>query len=293
MSEFYCYRHIRPDTNQPFYIGIGAKKETKEINLEYKRAYDFNKRTKFWLRVFEKCNKQIDVEIIYETDSWDYAKEKEKEFIQLYGRRDLGNGTLVNMTDGGDGVLGGNPSEETRKKISDGLKGKKHSPEHIEAFRISNAGKKATVETKAKMSKARLGKKHSLESRQKMSKAQTGKKRAPTSDETKLKMSLAGKGRPSHRKGKTMSEEACLNMSKAQTGRKHTEETKKKMSLVDHVWRRGKKASEETRLKMSLARMGNTNTKGKKGSEQKKAKMRQIYLNNPVDPITGRFQKKR
>jgi hypothetical protein len=40
------------------------------------------------------------------------ANHKEKEFIQLYGRKDLGLGELVNMTDGGDGTIGRILSEE-------------------------------------------------------------------------------------------------------------------------------------------------------------------------------------
>lgn len=36
--------------------------------------------------------------------------KKEKEFILLYGRKDMKTGSLVNMTDGGDGLVGFNAS---------------------------------------------------------------------------------------------------------------------------------------------------------------------------------------
>ena len=39
----------------------------------------------------------------------------EFEFIKLYGRTDLGLGTLTNLTNGGEGQL--NPSAETRIKL--------------------------------------------------------------------------------------------------------------------------------------------------------------------------------
>lgn len=118
--QHYLYRHIRLDTNEVFYIGIGTKSERKyhtHVN-EYSRAYIKNTkgRTLFWHRVANKTN--YEVEIIFEHEDYEFIKEKEKEFIKLYGRRDLGLGTLVNLTDGGDGVLGSVKSEENRKNIS-------------------------------------------------------------------------------------------------------------------------------------------------------------------------------
>ena len=66
---------------------------------------------------------------------------KEKEFIKIYGRVDLKTGSLCNLTDGGEGIMG--VSLESRKKISEsrlGVKnpmyGKKQSSEHV-AKRIS------------------------------------------------------------------------------------------------------------------------------------------------------------
>jgi hypothetical protein len=43
------------------------------------------------------------------------AIRKEMEFIQIYGRRDLGLGTLCNLTDGGEGAS--NMSEEGKERI--------------------------------------------------------------------------------------------------------------------------------------------------------------------------------
>ena len=93
--NYYLYRHIRLDKNEPFYIGIGHTDKDK-----YDRAYTKNKRNYFWKNIVN--NTDYEVEIVYETSIKDEIFEKEKEFIKLYGRRDLGNGTLVNLTDGGE-----------------------------------------------------------------------------------------------------------------------------------------------------------------------------------------------
>lgn len=87
------YRHIRLDTNEVFYIGIG----------DIKRANDKTSRSKYWRSITNKTKYRID--IILENLTWDDACKKEIEFIKLYGRKDLGLGTLVNMTDGGEGRI--------------------------------------------------------------------------------------------------------------------------------------------------------------------------------------------
>ena len=46
------------------------------------------------------------MKILLEDISWTHACYAEKWCIKMYGRRDLKTGTLVNLTDGGDGVPG-------------------------------------------------------------------------------------------------------------------------------------------------------------------------------------------
>ena len=100
----YVYRHIRLDKYEPFYKGIGNDKNG------YKRAFSKKGRSKFWNYLYKKC--EIKIEILVSDISWKKACEKEKYFINLYGRRDLKNGTLVNLTEGGEGVLGYRHSKE-------------------------------------------------------------------------------------------------------------------------------------------------------------------------------------
>ena len=114
----YLYRHIRLDTNQPFYIGIGIDK----------RALSEKGRNKFWKNIINKT--EYRVEIMIDGLTWEDACKKEREFIALYGRRDLGKGPLVNLTDGGEGVLGLQHRDETKLRISENLSGRTYESIH-------------------------------------------------------------------------------------------------------------------------------------------------------------------
>lgn len=152
------YRHIRLDKNEPFYIGIG---------LTEKRAYSKKNRNKLWKNIVSKSTYEI--EILFEDLTWEEACEKEKEFITLYGRKDIGTGTLCNLTCGGDGVI--ELSKEARYKIGTGNRGIPRT-EDIKK-RISEATKNKTrskesvlksIETRRKTGKL----KHSAETRLKL-----------------------------------------------------------------------------------------------------------------------------
>lgn len=152
----YVYRHIRLDTNVPFYIGI-----SKKDDADYSRANQFKRkfRSERWCHVYNKT--PIEVEILFDGVPFDFAKEKEKEFIKLYGRKEDG-GTLMNLTLGGDGKSGiPNPS---LSKYRYNWVGRKHRPESRDRIAKSNMGKKHTLESKERMSLAaqkRTGNKNS------------------------------------------------------------------------------------------------------------------------------------
>jgi hypothetical protein len=141
------YEHIRKDTNEVFYVGIG--------NTD-KRAFSKHGRNKYWKHIVEKVG--YSVNIIINDATYDEAKEIEKYLIAFYGRKDMGLGSLVNMTDGGDGVVGVICSNQTRQKLSAVNKGDKHY----------NFGKPLSDEQKQKLSEARKGKTHSEETIQKI-----------------------------------------------------------------------------------------------------------------------------
>jgi hypothetical protein len=124
----YVYRHIRLDKNEPFYIGIG-------ISKNYHRAYSKKGRNKIWKSIINRS--KYDVEIIFDDLTWEQACQKEMEFIKLYGRIDNKNGTLSNLTDGGDGTIGVNAWN----------KGKKLSKKHIESLSKAQTGLKRSKES--------------------------------------------------------------------------------------------------------------------------------------------------
>lgn len=117
VNKYYLYRHIRIDNDEPFYIGIGHKMPgEKSIKRIYKRAFTKSKRNIYWQRIVAKTD--YEVQIMFESDDHNLVKQKEIEFISIYGRSNLGKGTLCNLTDGGEGVVNAIISLETRKKIS-------------------------------------------------------------------------------------------------------------------------------------------------------------------------------
>ena len=116
--QHYLYRHIRLDKNEPFYVGIGTTQNKYLKSSEkyrYQRAYN-KQRSNWWSKITNKT--EYEVEILLESDDYEFIKQKEIEFVALYGRRDLGKGTLVILTDGGDGGLGRVVTQETKNNQS-------------------------------------------------------------------------------------------------------------------------------------------------------------------------------
>ena len=128
----YVYTHTRLDTNEVFYVGIGTQDN-------YRRASRKHNRTNYWNNIIKKCGWRVD--IVFDNLSWEDACKKEIELIKMYGRIDLGTGTLVNLTNGGDGSLGLKHSLETRQKMSRTRKGMKYSDEHKLKTKQSMMGK--------------------------------------------------------------------------------------------------------------------------------------------------------
>lgn len=203
-SNFCLYFHINPLKNEIFYVGIGNNK----------RPYDKNNRSNFWKRIVKKYGYIIN--IAHTNLIWDDACELEKNYIKKIGRRNLKLGTLVNMTDGGDGTYGTIISEETRQKMSKSHRELKRIYAHSE-------------DTKIKMRKPRVNKDNfkreplSQEHKDNISKANTGKiawnkdlvgylKDKKLSQEHKDKISKSNKGK-SRNKGRKLSIETRKKVS--------------------------------------------------------------------------------
>jgi len=154
----YLYKHVRKDTDEVFYVGIGS-------DDDYSRAHTTHKRNQFWKRVVNKTDYHV---IIYEDDkTWDEVVELEKYWISHYGRKNLGEGTLVNLTDGGEGSYGRVLSEETKRKIGKKSKLKVYNDEYrkklsdtLKGSKNHRYGKKLSKETRKKISESQLGEKH-------------------------------------------------------------------------------------------------------------------------------------
>lgn len=132
-KRFIVYRHLNAQTGVVFYIGIGTKGREKQ---KYKRSDR-------WKRYVEKYG--FKHEIVRESLTWMEACNEEKDLIKRIGRQDNCAGTLINMTDGGDGTGG----------YEGFWKGKKRPPASAET--IEKCRKNST--------KPFLGRKHSKETR--------------------------------------------------------------------------------------------------------------------------------
>jgi hypothetical protein len=237
---YYTYAYLREDRT-PYYIGKGKD------NRAYRRRYKGIKPPKDKSRII----------FLKQNLTEEEAFKHEVYMIAVFGRKDLGTGILLNRTDGGEGGSGRIHSEETRRKVSEVLKGKTLSEE-----------------TKRKMSEAKKGENHpnygkslSEETRKKLSEVHKN-----ISEETRRKMSEAHKN---------PSEETKRKLSEAQTGKIHSEETKRKISEAS----KGRTHSEETKRKLSEA------SKGRTHSEETKRKLSEVRKKMNIKPPSAKGTK--
>ena len=149
------YQHRRKDTNEIFNIGIGRDR---------KRAYSKHHRNNHWHNVVNKVGYEVD--ILIDGICWGYAQEIERGMIKDLGRSDLGEGTLVNQTDGGDGGFGIIVKESTKEKIRNfqlslnkkGKPGRKQSEEIKNKIKNTLKGTSRPEEVKAKLRKPKTNK---------------------------------------------------------------------------------------------------------------------------------------
>lgn len=202
----YVYGHLQGDTKNVFYIGIGSDKY-------HKRSKSKRSRSDFWKSIVAKHG--FIVEILFDNISRAEACKKEIDLICQYGRRDLGNGILCNMTAGGDGMAdrskesieklrlrminnsyskGNVMSSEHRQTISLINKGRRLSEEHKRKISIKNSERIVTEETKAKISSANKGRKLPKRSDDYIEKLRISSTGKVHSKESRAKMSMSKKG---------------------------------------------------------------------------------------------------
>jgi hypothetical protein len=133
---------------EPFYVGKGNGKRYKHNtgrNFHLKNKISkIRKIAKKSHRVFKfNCSSEYNSLLV------------EALLIRTIGREDLGLGSLVNFTDGGQGYS--NPSKETRRKQSVAKKGIPLSKEHRRKISLRHKGKVNSEETRVRMGKAQEG----------------------------------------------------------------------------------------------------------------------------------------
>jgi hypothetical protein len=162
------YRHIRLDTDEIFYIGVGVNKA---------RAYAKKCRNKFWKAVVK--NTEYKVEITHDDICYEEALVIEMYLIEFYGRRILGTGPLVNIDQGGRGASGYKQSAESIEKRAAKLRGKSPSKETIAKIVAKNTGQKRSQAVKDECRRRNLGKKLTQEHKETISKSLLSNKNKP------------------------------------------------------------------------------------------------------------------
>jgi len=215
--KFYTYAYLRKD-NTPYYIGKGSEKRI------------FSRGGRSCVTPKDKSK----IIFLKQNLTEEEAFKHEIYMISVFGRKDLGTGILHNKTNGGDGSSGAVRSYELRKKISDSLKGRTFTKEHLEKISKANIGKTHTEETKKKLSIINKGKIITEETRKKMSESRKG---IIFTQERKNNIRKSKLGKSSSLKGKTYMEiygesylEQIEKLKKSNMGKVVSEETKQKIS---------------------------------------------------------------
>lgn len=201
---YYIYR-ITNKINGKTYIG---QHKYKKLDDDYmgsgkllKLAYK-----KYGIESFIK-------EILYSNIQYKETADDVERFA-IAKERALGKAEY-NIADGGEGGYTGPKSEETKKRMSERMKGntwnkgRKLSEEHKK--KISESGRGRTHRNKGKPG-TWLGRHHSEESKKKISEAHKGKKLTPFTEEHRKKISEA-------KKGKKISEEHRAKLSESHKGK--------------------------------------------------------------------------
>ena len=120
MVQYYTYIYKDPFRNmEAFYVGKGSGKRSYKHLQKTKRKLHFHNRVQKMLR---ESNKP-EIEIINTTCEF-AALWLEKVLIKAFGRKDLGTGALLNMTDGGENP----PSSKGKKRPAQSKRMKENNP---------------------------------------------------------------------------------------------------------------------------------------------------------------------
>lgn len=186
MNKYYTYCYRDPSrNNEPIYVGKGCEQRAYRHLTSIKGNPMFLRR----LRKMGKNGVLPVIDFLCVDVDEELAFLCEEEAIRLFGRKNLKTGTLLNLTDGGDGPSGRIVNAETKKILSELNKGKSLSAETRRRISESRKGRACSAETKKKISMGTAGVSkgvRSVEHRKKLSISRLGR---GLSAETKLKIS--------------------------------------------------------------------------------------------------------
>ncbi len=151
--KFYVYQYCDPKSEVPFYVGKGCGSRAYKHLTECKRlshgcfdGFFYRK-----LRKMLSLDTPPIIKIVRDQLSEREALDFEVLEIKRIGRRNLNEGPLTNLTNGGEGVSGHIVSNQTKQQM-----------------RSRQLGKSPSVETRCRIREARLGAKHTEESKRRM-----------------------------------------------------------------------------------------------------------------------------
>jgi hypothetical protein len=104
---YYIYAHYRNDTGEVFYVGKGEGNRHKSKQGRNPYWHNIVKSHGYISKILQYFEKEED------------AHKAEQELIAERGRKDLGKGLLVNMSDGGEGASGAVRTPEQRQRYSE------------------------------------------------------------------------------------------------------------------------------------------------------------------------------
>jgi len=217
---FYVY--LLKDKGISFYVGKGTKGRMYD-HANRAKSTDINRPVLNKIRKMFREGRKVQYEVIFESLSSEEALVEEIIQIASIGRRDLKKGSLLNLTDGGEGVKGYTWTEGHRKHLSDSIK------RAIGDGRFAPGTFDRTDAYKSTMSKA----------------SRDFWEHNPKSDDVKREISRKLKGRLVNGKRK-LSKEARRKMSEAATrgNMERGDDVKKKISEgMKKVWEKRKKSS--------------------------------------------------
>lgn len=135
MTQYYVYHLINSLDGQPFYIGKGTGSRMYQHLREAERTTYTHRPVHNKIRSIISKGGEVQYKK-FECQTEDEAFIEEKRYIALFGRRDLGLGPLMNLSDGGEGA--------------------QRNRDSVERGAIRNRGKRRTEESKAIMKAAQL-----------------------------------------------------------------------------------------------------------------------------------------